>query len=228
MKKSNLLANKRKDILKELEKQKRKFVELKRILKLESNLLSYNLKLLIKENLIEKNNFYYSLTQKAKYLMPYFKNINELNSIPLPCVATIIKKDKKILIRKRKGEPGKGKEIFVGGKILLGESIFDACKRHTKEKTGIDIKDLKLICINNYFSKNKNNFLHFIVFFVKAKPARKTKPINSEYKSPEKIKRKMYPDNKFIIKNMLNNRNVKIITSIYNEEKDRFNVVNVS
>ena len=226
MKTSIILDNKRKGILKELESSKKKFVELKKIMNLESNLLSYNLNILIQEGLVEKKSFYYSLSQKAKYLMPYIRDVDNFSSVPMACVATIVKKGSKILIRKMGGEPGKGKRIFIGGKVLFGEDIFDACRRHVKSKVGIDVKDLRLLCINNYFSKNRAEMLHFIVFFVIAKPV--GTPINAEWKSSVGIRGKMYPDNRFILKEMLNNRKVKILTSIYNEQKDSFKVVNVS
>ncbi|MFA5173758.1 MAG: NUDIX domain-containing protein [Candidatus Pacearchaeota archaeon] len=221
-----LKGKKRQEILKELEQGSKKFVELKKLLGLNSNILSYNLKILLKMHLISKEGVFYSLTKTTKYLMPYIRKI-ENSLIPLPCIATIVIKDNKILVRKKEKEPEKGKGIFIGGRISLGEDIFQAAKRHVKEKTGIDIKDLKLICINNYLSKDSQNInSHFVVFFVKAKPL--GEPRNAEWKNSDRIKEKMFPDNKFIIKNMLNNKKTKFINSIYNEDTDKFKVVNIS
>jgi len=217
MKKEQLLSDiNRKKLINLLERNPRKFVELKKILNLESNLLSYNLKILIKEKLIEKKGFYYSLSEQTKHLMPYLRNLN--NSLnPLLCVATVVMNDGKILIRKKIKEPEKGREIFIGGRINLGEDPLDAAIRHVKEKAGMKIKDLKIICINNYVSKNKEITSHYVVFFIKAKPL--GKPRNAEWKEPSKLNGKMFPDNKFIIKNMLNNKRIKMVNSLYDETK---------
>ncbi len=47
----------------------------------------------------------------------------------------------------------------------FGKDVFDACKRNVKEKVGIKIKNLKLICVNNYVSVNGSIKNHFVVFF---------------------------------------------------------------
>ena len=197
--KSLLSEKKRQSILIELEKKSRKFVELKKILKLESNLLSYNLNILIKEGLVEKNNLIYSLTNKAKSIMPYVRKTDGSSSIPLPCVAVIIRKNGEILIRDKPTEPERGKKIFIGGGINSGETIFEAAERHVEEKVGIKINKLKLICINNYISKGDKTISHFTVFFITASP--NGIPKNAKYKDPNKIRGKMFPDNRFIIKN---------------------------
>lgn len=227
MKKQAMFSDKKRtNLLRELEESPKKFVELKKLLNLQSNLLSYNLRILLKENLVKKQGLNYLLTNKAKYLMPYVRKFNDASSLPLPCVATIVKKNGNILIRKKAREPEKGKSIFIGGKIERGESIFDACKRHVKEKVGIEIKNLRIICINNYISKNKEVTSHFVVFFVICEPL--GNPKNAIWKDPNKMGGEMFPDNKFIIKNMLNNKRVRIINSIYDEEKDSFKVVNIN
>lgn len=226
MKKQSIFSDeKRIMILIELEKSKRKFVELKKILNLESNILSYNLKILIKENLVDKVGLCYKLSQNAKYLMPYLRDSDESGFLPMPCVATIVMKRGEILIREKLGEPEKGKSIFLGGKMKLGEDVFGSCKRHVREKTGIEIKNPKLICINNYISKKDKISNHFIVFFVRAEPV--GDPENAKFMNLSRIKGEMFPDNKFIIKNMLNNKKVKMINSVYHENFGKFEVVNV-
>lgn len=227
MKKTSIFADaKRREILKELEKNPKKFVELKRIMNLDSNLLSYNLNILIKEKLVGKEGLYYSLTEKVKSLMPYVRDSNDTSLIPLPCIAVVVMKDDKILIRKKSTEPGKGKSIFIGGRINIGEDIFESARRHVIEKVGIKIKNLKLFCINNYVSKREELSNHLIVFFVKASPV--GTPKGAEWKNPKGIRGEMFPDNKYIIKNMLNNKKVKLLSSVYDENTNKFEVVNVS
>lgn len=230
MKKLTLFSDsKRLDILNLLEKKPRRFVELKKLLGIESNLLAYNLKILIREKLIEKKDNYFSLTGGTKCIMPYIHKSNDASQIPLPCVAVIIRKKEKgkdkILIRTKTTEPEIGRKIFVGGKIHLGEDLFEACKRHVKEKVDIEVKDFKLICINNYVFKQQNTLSHFVVFFITAKPKTNKKPKNAKYYSKRGINGKLFPDNRFIIKNMLDNKKVRIVKTFYDADKDDFSVI---
>ena len=230
MKKLTLFSDsKRIDILNLLEQKPRRFVELKKLLGIESNLLAYNLKILAKENLIEKKDNYFALTGGTKCIMPYIHKSNDASQLPLPCVAVIIRKKEKgkdkILIRTKTTEPGIGRKIFVGGKIDLGEDLFEACKRHVKEKVGIEVKDLKLICINSYVFKEQNTLSHFLVFFITAKPKSNSKPKDAKYYSKKGINGKLFPDNRFVLKNMLDNKKVKIAKTFYDADKDEFSVI---
>ena len=227
MKKQSLFSDeKRIKILFELEKRPKKFVQLKKLINLESNILSYNINILIKEKLVNKKGIYYELSDYGRYLMPYVHKFNDASLIPMPCIAVIIRKSNKILIRTKDKEPGKGMKIFIGGKMNLGEDIFESAKRHANEKVGIDIKNLKVICVNNYVSKKDNAIAHYVVFFITAEPL--GKPKKALWLKPDKIKGKMFPDNRFIIDKMLNNKSVKIINSVYDENLDEFKVVNIS
>ncbi len=227
MSKKNLFSdNNRRRIMFELEDNPKKFVELKKLMNCKSNILSYNLKILINSNAVDKKGLKYELSDNGKYLMPYVYKFNDASLIPLPCVAVIIRSGARILMRTKDKEPGKGKNIFIGGKMNLGEDIFEAAKRHVQEKVGIGVKNLNVICINNYVSKKEDVLAHYVVFFITANPV--GKPRDSFWKNPEKIKEKMFPDNQFVIKEMLNNHQVKIINSIYDENKDNFQVVNIS
>lgn len=54
---------------------------------------------------------------------------------------------------------------FPGGKINNGESITKSTIREVKEETGLDITNLKLCGIKNWYNKEKNE--RSIVFFYK-------------------------------------------------------------
>ena len=222
--KQTLFSDKKKlEILNELEAGEKKFVELKKVLGLDSNILSYHLKMLMREGIVVKKDLKYFLSEKAKHLMPYLRN---LENPPLPCVAVIVMEGGKVLVRKKEKEPGKGKGIFVGGRIEFGEDVFQSAKRHVKSKVGVEVKNLQVLCVNNYVSKNKEITSHYIVFFVKASPV--GTPVNAVWKFPDKIRGSMFPDNKFVIKNMLNNRKAGFFSSFYDEDKKKFRVVSVS
>ena len=52
-------------------------------------------------------------------------------------VFTILNRELKILLIKRKYEPYKGKFALPGGFVNLDEDLEDACKRELREETGV-------------------------------------------------------------------------------------------
>lgn len=68
----------------------------------------------------------------------YYKN-------PLPAAAAIVIKRKKILLVKRKFEPGKGCWALPSGFIERGERPDEACSREVLEETGLLVKPTKLL-----------------------------------------------------------------------------------
>lgn len=68
---------------------------------------------------------------------------------------------------------------FPGGHLLNNESIVHSAIREVKEETGLDIKDLKLVGVNNNVSPNFNRYLVFLF---------KTKTFSGELKSSEEGK----------------------------------------
>jgi ADP-ribose pyrophosphatase YjhB (NUDIX family) len=66
-------------------------------------------------------------------------------------------KNGKILLGKRHEDPekassllkGAGTWTMPGGKLHFGESFEDGAKREVKEETGIQLRKVKVICVNN-------------------------------------------------------------------------------
>ena len=84
--------------------------------------------------------------------------------IPRIGVASIIKKDNKVLLGKRKGSHGEGTWAFPGGHLEFGESIFDCAQRETMEEVGIKLKNLKYgPYTNDYFEKENK---HYVTLYV--------------------------------------------------------------
>ncbi len=69
----------------------------------------------------------------------------------------MVLKDNKVLLGKRHDDPekadslleGAGKWTMPGGKLHFGETFEEGAIRETKEETGITLKKMKVICINN-------------------------------------------------------------------------------
>jgi 8-oxo-dGTP diphosphatase len=69
--------------------------------------------------------------------------------VPKVGVGVIVWRDSKILLGKRKGAHGAGTYAFTGGHLEAGESIFECAKRETLEEAGIEIEDLRFLCVIN-------------------------------------------------------------------------------
>ncbi len=100
----------------------------------------------------------------------------------------IVKEDKLILAKRKKGDHLEGMWEFPGGKIEENESPFDSLKREIKEELGIDIYPQKELLTLKYKYPEKSVILHFIL----AKTSQKPIPIECEEVkefSPKEIER---------------------------------------
>jgi 8-oxo-dGTP diphosphatase len=78
----------------------------------------------------------------------------------------MILKDRKILLGKRNEDAkkadsalrGEGTWTMPGGKLEYGESFEEGARREVKEETGIELGNVKIICVNN----DKNEHAHFV------------------------------------------------------------------
>ena len=64
---------------------------------------------------------------------------------PIVGVGAVIVFEGKILLEKRKNEPGKGKWSIPGGIVDLGESLEDAVIRETQEETCLEVENPRLL-----------------------------------------------------------------------------------
>ncbi len=77
-----------------------------------------------------------------------------------------IVKDGKVLLGRRHDDPekadsalrGEGTWTMPGGKLHYGESFEEGACREVKEETGLVLKDVRVICVNN----DNNKHAHFV------------------------------------------------------------------
>ena len=75
-------------------------------------------------------------------------------------------KDRKILLGRRNEDTkkadselrGEGTWTMLGGKLEYQESFKEGARREVMEETGIILKNVKVICVNN----DKNEYAHFV------------------------------------------------------------------
>ncbi len=73
---------------------------------------------------------------------------------PVLIAAVVVRKDGKILLAKRGGEPYKGLWAPPGGSVELGETVFDAGKREVREETGIDTEILGIQEVEDFVRRD--------------------------------------------------------------------------
>ncbi len=92
---------------------------------------------------------------------------------PLVGIGAIIICNGKILLEKRKGEPGRGKWTVPGGLVELGESAEQTVIREVREETNLEVEQPELIDVVNSVTTDENGEIkyHFVIadYFVKLK-----------------------------------------------------------
>jgi len=84
---------------------------------------------------------------------------------PVVGVGAVVISENKILLEKRKNEPGKGKWSIPGGLVDLGESPEQAVIREVKEETCLEVDAPRLIDVVSDVSLDENGKIkyHFII-----------------------------------------------------------------
>lgn len=108
----------------------------------EGNLFMYHLKQLITDELVEKTDNRYQLTQKGLKFVDTLslKNLKPRIQPKIITLLAVKNNSGKWLLYKRSRQPMFGKIGFPYGKIHLGEKIKEAAERELLEKTGIEAK----------------------------------------------------------------------------------------
>lgn len=90
---------------------------------------------------------------------------------PIIGVGAVIICNGKILLEKRKGEPGRGKWTIPGGLVELGESAEQTVIREVREETNLEVEKPELIDVVNNVIVDENDEIkyHFVIvdYFVK-------------------------------------------------------------
>ena len=90
---------------------------------------------------------------------------------PVVGVGAVVICDGRILLERRKVDPGKGKWTIPGGVVELGESAEQTVIREVKEETNLEVKEPRLIDVVNTVTLDKDKHVkyHFVIvdFFVK-------------------------------------------------------------
>lgn len=75
-------------------------------------------------------------------------------------LGVMILKDGKVLLGKRKGAHGAGDWSFPGGHLEYMEGFEECVRRETKEECGIEIKDIRFLCVGNLKIYAPRHYIH--------------------------------------------------------------------
>ena len=73
----------------------------------------------------------------------------------------MIFKDRKVLMGKRINAHGGGKYCGPGGHLEFGETIEDCAIRETREEAGIEIQNIRVICVSNLLVWEGKHYVDF-------------------------------------------------------------------
>lgn len=65
-------------------------------------------------------------------------------------IGVLVMKDDKVLLLKRQGSHGEGMWGGTGGHLEHLESFASCAKRETKEEAGIEIDNVRFLCVSNF------------------------------------------------------------------------------
>ena len=97
---------------------------------------------------------------------PMDNDKREYPSNPIAAVGTIVLREEQVLLIMRTREPGAGKWSIPGGKIELGESLFEAAHREVLEETGINVDIRKAVNTYDSIVRDEEGEIKFHYFLV--------------------------------------------------------------
>ena len=91
--------------------------------------------------------------------------------LPMVAVHALVLKEGHMLLVKRSKEPSKGKWGIPGGRIELGETIYEAAKREVLEECSIEIEIERLLNVADSIIRDEEGRIsyHFVLIYLLAR-----------------------------------------------------------
>src|SRR5687768_15686447 len=75
-------------------------------------------------------------------------------------IGVMVLKDGKVLLQLRKSSHGAGEYAFAGGHMEHMESFEETAKREVREETGVEIKNVRFLCLMNIKRYAPKHYVH--------------------------------------------------------------------
>jgi len=91
--------------------------------------------------------------------------------LPMVSVQALVIKEGRILLQKRLREPSKGKWSIPGGRIELGEAIYEAASREVLEECSIEIEIERVLDVADSILRDEEGRIsyHFVLIYLLAR-----------------------------------------------------------
>jgi 8-oxo-dGTP diphosphatase len=93
---------------------------------------------------------------------------------PVPAVHAVILRGNRVLLVKRLNEPSRCRWSLPGGRIELGETIFEAAKREVLEECSVEIEIERVLDVGNNIVRDDGGRIryHYVLIYVLARHTR--------------------------------------------------------
>ncbi|WP_372613527.1 NUDIX domain-containing protein [Halomonas sp.] len=86
---------------------------------------------------------------------------------PIPAVSAAVIRHGRILMVRRRNPPNAGRLALPGGKIEMGESLYEAAARELEEETGIQATPIEVITAIDVMHVHEGELLaHFVIVVI--------------------------------------------------------------
>lgn len=92
---------------------------------------------------------------------PHASSLPHLPVGPTPSCCAYVVHEGRLLLIQRGTEPDKGLWEFPGGRIELGETVFQAVKREVREETGVDVEPLEVVQVHDWIYRDDTGGVRF-------------------------------------------------------------------
>jgi 8-oxo-dGTP diphosphatase len=91
--------------------------------------------------------------------------------LPMVSVQALVIKEGRILLQKRLKEPSKGKWSIPGGRIELGETVYEAAKREVLEECSIEVEIERVLDVADSIIRDEEGRIsyHFVLIYLLAR-----------------------------------------------------------
>jgi len=91
--------------------------------------------------------------------------------LPMVAVHALVFKEGRMLLTKRSKEPSKGKWSLPGGRIELGETVYEAVKREVFEECSVEIEIERIIDVADSIISDEEGRIryHFVLIYLLAR-----------------------------------------------------------
>jgi ADP-ribose pyrophosphatase YjhB (NUDIX family) len=90
---------------------------------------------------------------------------------PVPAAGAVVVHGGKLLLVRRANAPSEGLWSFPGGAIEIGETVYEAAARETREETGVEIEPYDVACVVDAITRDDQGRVryHYVIIDVYAR-----------------------------------------------------------